>query len=166
MNVDLERAEQQLTRLREAAQAMELRCVDIESPGFAAAFAVPTTTPTGTLFATVSFPLTNPNSVYVTGGAMREPEENRGAILEACNQWTADSPTLPAFLHSAGDVLIQHKLPAEVFIRFPPLLEILTSLVPVLIPKLRGRFEAAGVSGAAYDWTVDDVRRLAVHSVT
>ena len=164
MSDPFEIAEQQLARLRDAAQQFDLSCVPLENPGVAVAFAVPIPADGSLGFATVSLSVPTPSQAYVSGGVLLQPAADRAKILEGCNSWNADNPTYATFLHSAGDVMMQMRMPVEVFVRFPPLLDMAIGGIPVVAAKARERLAANGVDGGPYAWP-RDAQRLAVHSV-
>lgn len=154
------------TSRRYEPQSRRLSASRFRTPALAMAFAVPMETNEGTAISMISFLVGQPGMVYVTGGVSIQPIAERLTILETLNQAAANNPTFSPFVHGAiRDVLVQTKLPAETFLNFPPLLDLLVSAVPAVVQGTCNDLATAGVLGDFYGWSNQNLTRLAVHSV-
>lgn len=155
-----------LAELRSAAEASGLECFPVQDAGLAMAFAVPGETNEGVSISMVSFLIGSPGGVYVTAGVALQPVADRLAILEALNFSASDNPTFTPFVHGRdGDILVQTKLPAEAFLKFPALLGLLVGVLPDVVQRTRSTLRQSGIAGEFFGWSNENLGRLAGQSV-
>lgn len=106
--------------------------------------------------------------VNFSAGVLRDIDPVRLTILDLCNSVTRDRPAYPVFLHDAElgwDVLVQVSVPAVLLSDSPDFLIGCLRNPPTVANEVRPRFEEAGLGGARYRSSVEDLSRLLIRSL-
>lgn len=106
--------------------------------------------------------------VRFTGGVLMDVDQDRLAVLNACNKRTQDLPSFPVFLHDADagwDVLTATQFPIGILVHAPAFLKDYVEAMAMVSTDARATFAELRVGGNPYEWSGEDLDRLLIRSL-
>lgn len=109
----------------------------------------------------------NESIVNLTIGVIKDVQQDRLTVLDACNRLTRDNAAYPYFLHDAEagwDVLLQVRLPLGVVVNSSEYFLALVHQLPAMGVGVRNDLQSV-LGGTPYGWSDADLNRLLLRSL-
>jgi hypothetical protein len=110
----------------------------------------------------------NENQLFLTTPVLRDVNQDRLAVLDACNSQTRDNASFPTILHDADagwDVLVQQVYPIQMLGYGADWIEVNVRGIAGVGAQIRDKMAPLGIGGLAYQWTNEDLDRLFLRSM-
>lgn len=158
-----------LAIITDALRNLDVSYVELTPPEFENSFAVGAAVRVDSDFVVITVPLGGQFEAYITGGALLDvAQEDKLGVLTICNNLTSSWSTPACYLHDAEDtwsILVQLKFLLPVVNDVPPYFRALIGAVASTLSEAREAFATAGITGRAWSWDPQNLKRLLIKTV-